>query len=116
MPRLSRSFAPPLLASLALALGSAVLSSSLVMPSADVPSVATHIVRTGIITGDDRSHVIEQHFKVPPRIRQIDIDFSHAPVGPDAFSQFDLGLRSPDGLRGWTEDYKKPIHLDAVSA
>jgi hypothetical protein len=116
MPSLPRTFRVPFRVYLALVIAAAILSPPIVAPAADAPSFPVQIDRTGVVTPADRGHTIEDTFEVPPGTRQIDIDFDYDHAGSATPIQFDLGVRSPDGLRGWSEDHHAHIHIDATSA
>lgn len=116
MPSIARTFKVPFRIYLALVIASVLLSPPMVAPSADAPSFPVQIDRTGVVTPADRGHTIEDAFDVPPGTRQIDIDFDYERDEFDRPSQFDVGLRSPEGLRGWSEDHRAHIHIDATSA
>jgi len=92
-----------------------VLSPSAVAPSAEMSNAPVALVITGSVSAVDRRHVLERTFVVAPGTRQLDIAFEHSESGGGPI-QFDLGLRSPDGVRGWSEDHGHSIHIDDTSA
>lgn len=116
MPSIPRTFKVPFRLYLILVIAGAILSPPIVAPSADAPSFPVEIDREGVVSAADRGHTIEDTFAVPPGTRQIDIDFDYDRDDTSKPIQFDIGLRSPDGLRGWSEDHRAHIHLDATSA
>jgi hypothetical protein len=116
MPSSPRTFKAPFRVYLTLVITAAILSPPMVAPSADAPSFPIQIDRTGVVTPADRGHTIEDRFEVPPGTRQVDIDFDHDRDESGMPIQFDIGVRSPDGLRGWSEDHRAHIHIDATSA
>jgi hypothetical protein len=117
MPSNPQAFGSPSFLNVAAVLFTAALfSPSIVAPFADGPPVPVEITRTGSVSRTDRTHVITYPFTVPPGTQQIDIDFDAARQKDDAPIQFDLGVESPNGLRGWSEDHREHIHIDPLSA
>jgi hypothetical protein len=116
MPSIPRTFKIPFRVYLILVIAAAIVSPPMVAPSADAPSFPVQIDRAGVVTPADRGHIIEDTFVVLPGTRQIDIDFDYDRDGSGIPIQFDIGVRSPDGLRGWSEDHRAHIHIDATSA
>src|SRR5262245_60429394 len=103
----------------ALTLSAVGLAATVLSPSAEAPATSVRlpieVALAGSVTPADRGHVVERAFDVPPGTRQLDIAFEHGAIG-EAPIQFDLGVRSPDGLRGWSEDHHHDIHIDDTSA
>jgi hypothetical protein len=103
---------------------SALLAAAGVM--AWTPLVAVHappgsaarlplvLEEAGAATPADRAHILERAFIVPPGTNQIDIDFRCDRSDPSI--EFDLGVRAPNGSRGWSEDRTDHIHIDPTSA
>ncbi len=83
-------------------------------PSDGVTAAEGWLVQTGRLTSADRGHVIERAFSVPANTQQIDIDFTFSPT--DRPTEIDLGVRSPRGIRGWSEDRIDHVHIDLASA
>jgi hypothetical protein len=92
-----------------------VLSTSATAPSGAAPAFSGVITYAGSVTPHDRGRLVEYSFTVPPGTMTLDVDFDH-PESEGAPIQFDLGLRSPDGMRGWSEDHSRRIHIDGTSA
>src|SRR5215471_18418659 len=115
MPGIPRTFKIPFRVYLILVIAGAILSPPIVAPSADAPSFPVQIDRAGVVTPADRGHTVENTFVVPPGTRQVDVDFAYDRDRSSAV-QFDVGVRSPDGLLGWSEDHHAHIHIDATSA
>jgi predicted metal-dependent phosphoesterase TrpH len=99
---------------LAIAGAFALTSIVAVHVPSDGASVPSAFTCAGQLTLADRGHVVECEFVAPAGIAQVDIDasFRHA----DRPTQLDLGLRSPAGLRGWSQDRHDHIHVDSNSA
>ena len=99
-----------------LAIGGVVLLTSfaaLHAPSGEV-SLPIEIERSGSLSLSDKGTIHELAFGVPLATQQIDIDFTYSPV--DCPIELDLGVRSPLGVRGWSEDRSDHIHIDTISA
>lgn len=61
---------------------------------------ATPLVLTGEITRADHQTYREIPFTVPARVKQITVDFAY--TGKEQKTVIDLGLRDPQGQRGWS--------------
>src|SRR5262249_25015238 len=99
-----------------LAMGGVVLLTSfaaLHAPSGEI-SLPIDIERSGSLNLADKGAVLELGFGVPLATQQMDIDFAYGAV--DGPVELDLGLRSPRGIRGWSEDRIDHIHIDPISA
>jgi len=83
-------------------------------PTDGILTLPATLAETGVVTAAHRGEILERPFTVPPSTNEIDIDFAFEPAGRPV--EFDLGLRSPAGVRGWSEDRSDHIHLDAASA
>jgi hypothetical protein len=61
---------------------------------------AADIVIHGELSRDDYKRLFERTFDVPDGVSQVQVDLSY--TGVDAKTVVDLGLRDPDGFRGWS--------------
>ncbi len=75
--------------------------------SAPEPASAP-IILSGDITRVDHQTYREIPFTVPPGTRQIDIDFTYDKTNRTVI---DIGLRDPQGQRGWSGGNKSQIHI-----
>src|SRR5262245_23067812 len=82
-------------------------------PSDDPMRRITHTC-TGVMTLADRGRMLECVFTAPAGVRQVDVDVHFSSV--ERPTHLDLGLRSPIGLRGWSQDRHDHIHIDDRSA
>lgn len=72
------------------------------------------IVLTGEITRADHQTYREIPFTVPPGTQSITIDFSY--TGKENRAVIDIGVRDPQGQRGWSGGNKSHIEIGAQSA
>src|SRR5262245_13612289 len=68
----------------------------------------------GRIARHQRGEILECRFSVPPGARSIDVDFNFEPHAWP--TEIDIGIRSPEGVQGWSEDRSDHIHIDAITA
>src|SRR5262245_11333592 len=83
-------------------------------PAAEEAKLPLLMTRVGEIISANRGGTIECRFSVPPGTQQLDIDVVVTPTDPAV--HIDLGLRSPEGIRGWSEDRLDHVHIDSTSA
>lgn len=74
----------------------------------------TEIVLTGEITRADHQTYREIPFEVPAGTGHIAVDFSY--TGKDQRTVIDIGLRDPDGQRGWSGGNKSHFEISEFSA
>ena len=72
------------------------------------------IVLDGQLTVADLHRLFERTFTVPPGTKALDIDVSY--TGAEERTVIDVGVRAPDGLRGWMGGRGDHIHIDRLSA
>ena len=77
------------------------------------PPQPAPITLAGAITRADHQTYRELPFTVPPGTTRISIDFSY---DKDNRTVIDLGLRDPQGLRGWSGGNKSHIEIGADTA
>src|SRR5262245_21500023 len=116
MPSTPRTLGTTIAGALSLMVLVSVMSSSAVAPSSDQPPLPESIVMGSSLAETSRRHTIEHRFRVAPGAQAIDIDFTVEHFAADAPTQIDLGIRAPEGFRGWSEDHHGPIYLQANSA
>ena len=106
---LGRMSRPPfrLIAALALTLAACVQQPA---PSSD----ASPLVLAGEITRADHQTYREIPFHVPPGTQRITIDFAY--TGKENRTVIDIGVRDPEGQRGWSGGNKSQIEIGAQAA
>ena len=72
------------------------------------------LILTGAVSVATTGRIIEQPFTVPADTWQIDVDMRYA--GTDETPTFDIGVRGPAGIRGWSTERRDHIHIDRLSA
>ncbi len=72
------------------------------------------LVLTGEITRADHQTYREIPFTPPPGTGRISIDFAY--TGKDQKTVIDIGVRDPDGQRGWSGGNKSHIEIEEVEA
>ena len=94
---------------IALALGFAACTSAPAFDPATPP-----LVLTGEITRADHQTYREISFTPPPGTGRISIDFAY--TGKDQKTVIDIGLRDPEGQRGWSGGNKSHIEISEFEA
>ena len=74
----------------------------------------TKITLTGEITRADHQTYREIPFEVPPGTGHIAVDFAY--TGKDQRTVIDIGLRDPNGQRGWSGGNKKGFEVSEFSS
>ena len=72
------------------------------------------ITLTGTVTRDDFPSYLELPFTVPPGVERLTLSYDYEHKGDGV--TLDLGLRDPDGLRGWSGSNKTDVMLSAWGA
>lgn len=110
-----------LLASLVVSLwviASGRLGTTAVVPSTLSPlqptSAGSTITLTGQLTVADYERIIERTFDVPVGTRRIDLTLTAS--GAEQRTVIDLGLRDPDGPRGWSGGRTSHVTVSRLSA
>lgn len=106
-----------MLARLTLAALTSIAAACATSPAPSTPPALTGprtITLTGTVTRDDFPSYIERTFTVPPGAKRLTLtlDYEHKGDGVT----LDLGLRDPDGQRGWSGSNKSEIVLSAWEA
>jgi hypothetical protein len=87
-----------------------VLTACTAAPEQTVaPPAPTQITLAGEITRADHQTYREIPFEVPPGTGRISIDFSY--TGKDQRTVIDIGLRDPQGQRGWSGGNKSHFEI-----
>ena len=69
---------------------------------------------SGTVSAATVGRIVEQPFAVPADAWQIDIDLRY--TGTDEAPAFDVGVRGPSGIRGWSTERTDHVHNDRLSA
>ena len=77
-------------------------------------SLPASLTLTGAVSEAAAGRIIEQAFAVPADAWQIDIDLRY--TGTDEVPTFDVGVRGPAGIRGWSTERRDHVHIDRLSA
>ncbi len=72
------------------------------------------ITLAGTVTRDDYPSYLELPFDVPPGVKRLTLTYDHTAKGDGV--TLDLGLRDPDGQRGWSGSNKTGLVLSAWEA
>jgi hypothetical protein len=91
---------------MAMALAFAALTAA----NATEPATVLH----GTLTGKDNKTWRVVPFEVPPGTTRITVDFDY--TTRDTHTTIDLGLRGPDGFRGWSGGNKRSFTIAATDA
>ncbi len=84
-------------------------------PTIAAPINAPHtITLTGTVTRADYPSYVERPFDVPPGVKRLTLSYDHTAKGDGV--TLDLGLRDPDGQRGWSGSNKSGLVLSAWEA
>ncbi len=83
-----------------------------IAPSA--PEATARITLTGEITRADHQTYREIPFDVPPGTGRIAVDFSY--TGKDQRTVIDIGLRDPNGQRGWSGGNKSHFEISEFAS
>ena len=75
---------------------------------------APPLVLTGQITRDDHQTYREIPFTVPPGTKNITLDFAY--TGKEDRTVIDIGVRDPQGQRGWSGGNKNHIEIGSQAA
>lgn len=95
-------------------LGSVALVANLLFLDRSVEPLPQTITLTGRLTFADYERLIEQPFDVPAGTRRIEIALTA--TGAERRTVIDLGLRGPDGLRGWSGGRTNRVSVSRLSA
>lgn len=83
-------------------------------PATQALTEPRQIVLTGEITRTDHQTYREIPFDVPPGTGRIDVEFAY--TGRENRTVIDIGLRDPDGQRGWSGGNKSHFEVSEFSA
>lgn len=72
------------------------------------------VTLTGTVTREDYPSYLELPFNVPPGVKRLTLSYDHTAKGDGVV--LDLGLRDPDGQRGWSGSNKTEVVLSAWEA
>jgi hypothetical protein len=75
----------------------------------DAPAASSQVTLTGEITRADHQTYREIPFEVPPGTERIAVDFSY--TGKDQRTVIDIGMRDPQGQRGWSGGNKSRFEI-----
>ncbi len=78
------------------------------------PAAPAQITLTGEITRADHQTYREIPFEVPPGTGRVTVDFSY--TGKDQRTVIDIGMRDPQGQRGWSGGNKSRFEISEFSA
>ena len=92
----------------------ALAFASLMAANASAPAATPAVVLHGSLTGKDNKTWRLVPFDVPPGTTRITVDFDY--TTRDAHTTIDLGLRGPDGFRGWSGGNKRSFTVAATDA
>ena len=92
----------------------ALASATLAAANASEPAATPAMILHGSLTGKDNKTWRLVAFDVPPGTTRITVDFDY--TTRDAHTVIDLGLRGPDGFRGWSGGNKRSFTIAATDA
>src|SRR5215813_10228863 len=78
------------------------------------PNTSRSIVLAGDLTRADNQTYRELPFDVPPGVTSLDVEFSY--TGKQDHTVIDLGVRDPEGPRGWSGGNKSGFTIGEVQA
>ncbi|MEY2758494.1 MAG: hypothetical protein RIR33_2272 [Pseudomonadota bacterium] len=91
----------------------AIALAACVQPPAPIPDTAP-VILSGEITRDDHQTYREIPFTVPRGTQRITFDFAY--TGKDNRTVIDIGVRDPEGQRGWSGGNKSSFTIGADTA
>ena len=91
-----------------------VLAAALASAAQAQPTRAPDVTLTGALTAAAHQAYVEIPFQAPPGIERLTVAFEY--TGKEQKSVIDLGLRDPDGFRGWSGGNKDRFTLAATDA
>ena len=82
-------------------------------PAGSGPGMSTSLTLTGTLTGTDHQTYVEVPFDVPAGMERLTLSFEYDRADRTVI---DLGLRDPNGLRGWSGGNKSTITVATSDA